>query len=52
MGCNAVRHRELLGGPLYYVLAMSAVTAMFWRESAIGIAALSLMCGGDGIRIN
>jgi len=41
--------RELLGGPLYYVFAMSAVTAMFWRESAIGIAALSLMCGGDGL---
>jgi len=28
---------------------MSLLTAVFWRESAIGIAALSLMCGGDGL---
>ena len=42
--------RELLGGPLFYVVIMSVFTVMFWRESPVGIAALSMMCGGDGTR--
>ncbi|KAK3285019.1 Phytol kinase 1, chloroplastic [Cymbomonas tetramitiformis] len=41
--------RELLRGPLYYVLIMSTCTAVFWRNSVPGMAALALMCGGDGI---
>eukprot|EP00854_Cymbomonas_tetramitiformis_P004481 gene4481-5493_t len=39
---------ELLRGPLYYVLIMSTCTAVFWRNSVPGMAALALMCGGDG----
>ena len=44
----AVR-QELLRGPLFYVLIMTAVTAVFWRESPVGMMVLSLMCGGDGL---
>lgn len=40
---------ELLRGPLYYVLILVAITAIFWRENPIGVVALSLMCGGDGL---
>ncbi len=40
---------ELLRGPLYYVLILVAVTSIFWRENPIGVVALSLMCGGDGL---
>jgi dolichol kinase len=53
---NAVRavsregdKRELLGGPFIYTLVLLLVTACFWRTSPAGIAALSLMCGGDGL---
>lgn len=41
--------QELLRGPLFYVLIMTAVTAVFWRESPVGMMVLSLMCGGDGL---
>ncbi|DBA89753.1 hypothetical protein WJX79_005677 [Trebouxia sp. C0005] len=41
--------RELLRGPLFYVLIMTAVTVVFWRESPVGMMVLSLMCGGDGL---
>eukprot|EP00741_Cyanophora_paradoxa_P007124 tig00001093_g6895.t1 len=40
--------RELLRGPLYYCVVMSACTALYWRTSPVGIVALMLMCGGDG----
>lgn len=40
--------KELLGGPLYYGLVMSAVTVLFWRTSPVGCIALSFMCAGDG----
>ena len=40
---------ELLRGPLYYVITMCVATALFWRGSPVGLAALSLMCGGDGL---
>jgi dolichol kinase len=53
---NAVRavsregdKKELLGGPFIYTLVLLTVTACFWRTSPGGIAALSLMCGGDGL---
>ncbi|KAL0024202.1 hypothetical protein WJX77_007139 [Trebouxia sp. C0004] len=41
--------QELLRGPLFYVLIMTAVTVVFWRESPVGLMVLSLMCGGDGL---
>lgn len=40
---------ELLRGPLFYVIVMSLITVTFWRDSPIGITALSIMCGGDGL---
>jgi len=43
-----VRCRELLRGPLIYVAAMVIATVVFWRNSPVGIVAISLMCGGDG----
>ena len=40
--------RELLRGPLYYVLVLSVCTVFFWRESPVGMLGLATMCGGDG----
>lgn len=41
--------REILRGPLFYGLVFVAVTLLFWRETPVGIIALMLMCGGDGM---
>ena len=41
--------REILRGPLYYGIAFVALTIFFWKDSPIGMTALMLMCGGDGI---
>jgi phytol kinase len=41
--------REILRGPLYYGLIFVACTVIFWRHSPIGIVALMIMCGGDGL---
>jgi phytol kinase len=41
--------REILRGPLYYGIVFVVVTLLFWRESPVGIVALMLMCGGDGL---
>ncbi|MCO5608280.1 hypothetical protein L7F22_062486 [Adiantum nelumboides] len=41
--------RELLAGPLYYVVVLSVCTVFFWRDSPVGMVALAVMCGGDGI---
>ena len=41
--------REILRGPLYYGIAFVAITLIFWKNSPIGITALMMMCGGDGI---
>lgn len=41
--------RELLRGPLYYVLILVAVTLIYWRESPVGFLVVALMCGGDGM---
>ena len=41
--------REILRGPLFYGIVFVALTLIFWRESPIGMTALMLMCGGDGI---
>lgn len=40
---------ELLRGPLYYVLVLVGVTAVFWRTHPAGLVAVSLVCGGDGL---
>ena len=41
--------REILRGPLFYGIVFVAVTLIYWRDSLIGIPALMMMCGGDGI---
>lgn len=41
--------REILRGPLFYGLVFVAVTLIYWKDSPIGIPALMIMCGGDGI---
>jgi phytol kinase len=41
--------KEILRGPLYYGIMFVALTILFWKDSPIGIAALMMMCGGDGI---
>ena len=41
--------REILRGPLYYGLIFVAATVLFWRSSPVGVVALMLLCGGDGL---
>jgi len=41
--------REILRGPLFYGIAFVAMTLIYWKDSLIGIPALMMMCGGDGI---
>ena len=41
--------REILRGPLFYGVVFVVCTAVFWRHSPVGILALMLMCGGDGL---
>jgi phytol kinase len=41
--------REILRGPLFYGLLFIAITLIYWKDSLIGIPALMIMCGGDGI---
>ena len=41
--------REILRGPLYYGIVFVVCTLGFWRMSPVGILALMLMCGGDGL---
>ncbi|KAJ6983480.1 phytol kinase 1 [Populus alba x Populus x berolinensis] len=41
--------RELLRGPLYYVLILILCALVFWRESPTGVISLAMMCGGDGV---
>src|SRR3990172_3843974 len=41
--------REILRGPLYYGIVFVLCTILFWRHSPVGILALMLMCGGDGL---
>ncbi|KAK8579707.1 hypothetical protein V6N13_142875 [Hibiscus sabdariffa] len=40
--------KELLRGPLYYVVMLMLCALVFWRESPVGLIALGMMCGGDG----
>ncbi len=41
--------REILFGPLFYGIVFVAVTLIYWKDSLVGIPALMIMCGGDGI---
>jgi phytol kinase len=41
--------REILRGPLYYGIIFVIITIFYWKSSPIGITALMLMCGGDGL---
>lgn len=40
---------EILRGPLYYGLTFILCTLVFWRSSPVGILALMILCGGDGL---
>ena len=41
--------REILRGPLFYGIMFVVLTLIYWKDSLIGIPALMMMCGGDGI---
>lgn len=41
--------REILRGPLFYGVIFVVLTIAYWRQSPIGITALMLLCGGDGL---
>lgn len=41
--------REILRGPLFYGIVFVAVTLIYWKDSLVGIPALMMMCGGDGV---
>ena len=40
---------EILRGPLFYGIVFVLITLIYWKDSLIGIPALMMMCGGDGI---
>jgi phytol kinase len=41
--------KEILRGPLYYGIMFVVLTVLFWKDSQIGMTALMMMCGGDGV---
>jgi phytol kinase len=41
--------REILRGPLFYGIIFVVMTLIFWKDNPIGMIALMLMCGGDGL---
>jgi phytol kinase len=41
--------REILRGPLFYGIIFVVMTLVYWKDSPIGMIALMLMCGGDGL---
>jgi phytol kinase len=41
--------REILRGPLFYGIIFVVLTLVYWKDSPVGILALMLMCGGDGL---
>ena len=41
--------REILRGPLFYGIVFVLVTILYWYDTPIGIVALMLLCGGDGL---
>jgi phytol kinase len=40
--------REILKGPMYYGIMFVLITVFFWK-SPVGIIALMMLCGGDGM---
>jgi phytol kinase len=47
--CRTGNPREMLLGPLFYGIVFVALTMIYWTDSPIGIIALMLLCGGDGL---
>jgi phytol kinase len=47
--CRTGNPREMLLGPLFYGIVFVALTIIYWTDSPIGIIALMLLCGGDGL---
>lgn len=43
------RREEILRGPLLYGIVFVILTIVFWKYNPIGIVALMLLCGGDGL---
>lgn len=41
--------REILKGPLFYGIIFVLMTLIYWKSSPIGMIAVMLMCGGDGL---
>jgi phytol kinase len=41
--------REILKGPLFYGIVFVIITLVYWISTPIGIIALMLLCGGDGL---
>ena len=41
--------REILRGPLFYGIIFVVMTVLYWKDSPVGMTALMLMCGGDGL---
>jgi phytol kinase len=41
--------RDILKGPLFYGIVFIVITIMYWKTTPIGIIALMLLCGGDGL---
>jgi phytol kinase len=41
--------REILRGPLFYGIIFVIMTLVYWKPSPIGMTAVMLMCGGDGL---
>jgi phytol kinase len=41
--------REILRGPLIYGIVFVCLTIFYWKYSPIGIVALMMLCGGDGL---
>ncbi len=41
--------REILRGPLFYGIVFVILTIIYWYDSPIGISALMMLCGGDGL---
>lgn len=41
--------KEILKGPLLYGIVFVILTLVFWKTSVIGIIALMMLCGGDGL---
>ena len=40
---------QILRGPLFYGIVFVVLTILYWKNSPIGMTALMLLCGGDGL---